>query len=240
MSDSTAPYPMKPTPWIIGSGPQQNVPLDSVPGLNTSDLDTSQSPIPFWDELQNLEPTNANIPVWDQVQLAGQVLPGLCSVSGGRSKRFDVKKAKGKNFATLTHQGFDPAMVKVTQRIWTPQQLYAVWLMQPIIQPLSATLPPASSLALDIYHPALVLEGVTSVVVSRTSFFRPVSGLRGVWEREIDFQEWNPEQKTNVTNTPTSAAAFVRSSPKQQATAATAVLVKLPGDDLAFIAPLGN
>jgi hypothetical protein len=211
----TDPYPMFASPWVPAGGPSQNIPLDQVPGINNYGLTSVSSPIPFWDPpLTSLDPSNSFLPVWDVVKLSGQQLPGLCAVTGGRPKRFDVKKVKGQNFATLTSNGYDPAHLKIIERIWTPQQWYALQLVMPILEPLFPTAPNAASEAVEIRHPALALRNIHSVCIQNITIIAPTPGTHGCWQQEIECIEYKPVRKTqNVTTTPVGSAQFARSSP---------------------------
>lgn len=237
----TDPYPMFASPWVPPGGPSQNIPIDDVPNINTFGLVVVASPIPFWDTpLDVIDPSNAALPVWDVVFLAGQQLPGLCAVTGGRPKRFDVKKVKGQNFATLTSQGYDPAHIKIIQRIWTPQQWYALQLVMPILEPLFPTAPNAASEAIDIKFPALALRNIHSVVVQNISILTPTPGIHGCWQQEIDCLEYKPVRKTqNVTTSPTGSAQFARGSPQSPLASFQPPAASMPGADPLFSGPGG-
>jgi len=230
------------SPWVSGGGPQQNIPSDDVPGINTFGLDATggRNPIPFWDQPSSLDPSNSNFPEWAVVRLAGQTLPGLCSVSGGRAKRFDIKKSPGKNFATITHQGFDPATIKVTERIWTRQQLYALWLIMPLLQPMFEAAHNAASLAVDVYHPALALQSISAVLISRISLLHPTPGTNGCWEQDIELIEWRKPDNKNATETPIAAASFVRGSPGNQLASFQPQAAPLASFDPKFMSPTGH
>lgn len=248
MGFGTAPYPMLRSPWVPPGGSSQNLPFDAVPGINTFGIDTSVGalPVPFWDPVPGtLDPSNARFPPWDVVRLAGQILPGLCAITGGRAKRFDVKRVKGVNFATITHQGADPAQIKIVERIWTPQQLAALQLIMPILEPLNqgTQVQNAATFAVDIYHPALALRRITSVLIQRISILRPTPGVHGEWEQEIELLEYVPTKpKQNVTETVASSATYVRNSSSQPSTTFSPANanVSLPSSSAAFVGPNGH
>lgn len=222
----------------------QQIPFTDVPGINTFGIDTTSfaNGIPFWDApVSSLFPADRNFPAWDVVKLAGQVLPGLCALTGGRAKRYDVKKSKGQNFATLTKQGFDPLRFKIVQRIWTPQQLYALGLIMPILEPLFQTTSDPASDAVDVYHPALALRRCSSVVIANITLLAPTPGIKGCWQQEIECLEYKPVKKTqNVTTTATGSAAFARGSPNQPLASFNPPNFSLPSGDVTFTGPFGT
>jgi hypothetical protein len=232
------------SPWLKTGKPQQNVPIDDVPGINTFGIDTTSfaNGIPFWDApADTLFPANAKFPAWDVVKLAGQILPGLCAVTGGRLKRYDVKKSKGQNFATLTKQGFDPMRFKIVERIWTPQQLYALGLIMPLLEPLFQNTADPASDAVDVYHPALALRRCSSVVIANISLLVPTPGIHGCWQHEIECLEYKPvKKKQNVTTTPTGSASFARGSPNEPLASFNPPNVTLPSGDAAYVGPGGR
>jgi len=209
--------PLLPSGWQLGN-PQQELPTDDPPGINTFGLEVGvgtnlRRDVPFWAEVPAagaLTPSNVQLPAWDVVFLAGEQLPGLCVVTGRQGKRFDVKKTKGSSFATLTHQGQDPAEVKVVERIWTRQQLHALWRIMPILQLSSTSLADGSIQAMEIRHPAVDLMGISAVVL-RTVDLPHASAQKGVFEVTYDLLEYRPMRKNvNVTGTANGAAYDVK------------------------------
>jgi hypothetical protein len=182
--------------WQSPGQPQQNIPLDNLNGFSFA-----PAGVPFWDELLNtLDPSNAAISPWDQVSFAGQILPGIALVTTKRGNRYDVKKAKGRSFATITVQGFDPAEVKVLVKLWTRQQLNAWASILPVLISPSKTNADGTLNALDIYHPALALMNVGAVVIRSVSALKP-SPVRGIWESDIECLEYKPVKAKNDTAT---------------------------------------
>lgn len=233
------PYPLLSGSWQAQGQPQQNLPLDNPPAANTYGFNTNQgrAPIPFWGVAPtSLDPSNANFPVWDIVLLAGQTLPGLCAVKGGRAQRFDVKKSKGTNFGTLTAQGYDPAEFTITERIWTPQQLNALWTMMPILEPLYGAL--AIIQAVDVYHPSLAIRSIASVVIKDITLLHP-SSIRDVWEMDIKCQEYVPPQKKNVTATVTGTTPIAITGVQTQSIRSPQTVTKPPSANASFTGPSG-
>lgn len=218
----TDPFPISAGAWQRGGGPQQNLPLDDVPGLETNGflmfgtaLAITRRQVPFWeDPPSTLDPSNAQLSPWDVVVLGGQPLPGICSVTGKRGKRFDLKKVKGSDFAKLTKQGYEPAEIRITERIWTRQQLNALELIMPMLEAPTQVTPDGTTPALEIRYPALDLRQINSVVIKEISFLRPGS-MKGVFEMDITCLEWKPQPKTNATATVDGATYNVKTQTNQ-------------------------
>lgn len=204
------PYRLLPPEWKRAGQPQQELPNDDPVGISPfarfyADVSrdaNSRVTVPFWDELiATMDPGNAQIPAWNVVRLAGETLPGICDVTGKVGKRFDVKKAKGSNFATLTHQGSEPAQIKVVERIWTRQQLLALWAIMPILRNTSASLANGKIQACDIRNPQLDLMEIGAVVVSTISVPHLSASQKGVVEIEYDMLEYKPKDTKDRTGT---------------------------------------
>lgn len=195
----TDPYPLSPGQWQLPGQPQQNLPNDDTPGLDTNGFSMTETAagilrrqIPFWDDPPaTLDPSNAQFSPWDVVVLSGQRLPGVCTVTGRRGKRFDVKKSKGSDFANITKQGYELAEIKVVERIWTPQQLHALWLMMPMLEAAAQKTPDGTLRALEVRHPVLDLRDVNAVLIKSIGFLQRSSVL-GVWEQELELIEYKP------------------------------------------------
>lgn len=171
-----------------------NIPNDNV-GLS---LRTTDATVPFWDDpVQSIDPSNSNLSPWDICYLANIQLPGICLVQAKKKKRLDIKRAKGKQNATITFNGNDPADVLITCRIWTPVQLSLLQALLPVINP-----PPNAKTfsAVDIAHPALTLLGIGSVVVQFLDALQPTQ-TKGVWELKIYCIEYAGPTKKDVTKT---------------------------------------
>jgi hypothetical protein len=186
--------------WRQEGRPQQNIPFDNTPGLDTNGFlmfETASAivrrSLPFWDEpLMGIEPGNARLSPWDVVYIAGQALPGISRVTGKRGKRYDLKKVKGTDFAKLTKQGYEPAEIRITEQIWTPQQLHALELIMPMLEAPPLVSKDGTQLALEIRYPTLDLRGLNSVVIKEISLLHP-SSIKGVWEQDITCLEYKPD-----------------------------------------------
>lgn len=201
--------------WQRRGQPQENLPFDDTPGLATNAFlmleaanDIVHGRIPFWDDPPNtLDPSNAQFTAWDIVTIGGQVLPGICIVRGKRGKRFDVKKKKGSDFATLTKQGYEPAEISIVNRIWTRQQLHALELMMPMLEAPTQQLPDGTLQALEIRHPALDLRNINAMVIKDIGLLGPGS-TKGVMEQTITCLEYKPPKKTNSSGTVKGATMY--------------------------------
>lgn len=68
----------------------------------------------FWEDAPAL---------WDTVLLGDEDLPGLARVTGSHGRKLDVKSPPGRNGATITDKGYQPAKVEITLKLWTKEQL---------------------------------------------------------------------------------------------------------------------
>lgn len=211
---STDPFPIPAGSWQQNGQPQQLLPMDDVPGLETNGYlmfeDAGRiirGQLPFWGEMPaTLDPSNTQFNPWDVVFLGGQQLPGLCQVTGKRGKRYDLKKAKGSDFARITKQGYEPAEIRIVERIWTRQHLHALELIMPMLEAPTPRASDGSEQAIEIRHPALDLRGINAVVIQRIDFLRD-SSIKGMKEQEIVCLEWKPT-KGNATTTVDGATMY--------------------------------
>jgi hypothetical protein len=177
-----------------------NLPNDPINGLTIQ----PQSSVPFWDTAPvNLDPSNNDLNIWDICVLNGNQLPGLCRLRSKTHREYDIKKSKGGNGATLTFTGYYPAEVVIENRIWTRYQLNVLTSIAPLISPKTNQNPKAvpSDLAVDIYHPALSIYSISSVIVVAIDILEQ-SPVRGVWQQRIHCLEYVPQVKgLNTTAT---------------------------------------
>lgn len=207
MDPIPVPYSLHPTGWQRQGQPQQELPNDEPVGISpfarfyAGQQGNARQTIPFWGEPiagAALDLGNAQLPAWQTVRLAGETLPGLCEVTGKLGKRFDVKKSKGSQFSTLTHQGQDPAEIRVVETIWTRQQLLALWSILPLLQNATASLANGQIQACEVRHPALDLMGINTVVVRGLGLPKLE---KDTLKLEIDLLEYRPKDGRNVTGT---------------------------------------
>jgi hypothetical protein len=86
----------------------------------TTDLDISI----FWDDSADL---------WDTVFLGAEPLPGIARVTGSHGRKLDVKSPPGRNGATITDKGYQPAKVEITLKLWEKAQLEAWFRIAPTL-----------------------------------------------------------------------------------------------------------
>lgn len=140
-----------------------------------------QTPLPFWDDGSNNE--------WDALVLGQTRFPGLATVTGSVSRKVDAKKAPGSDGATLTDQGYEPAKIEITIRVWDREQ----W--DRLISAIGAVHPRRAGgvrQPLDIAHPAANALGVRSVYVTDIKFPEIANGILSL---SMSATEWFPSPK---------------------------------------------
>jgi hypothetical protein len=137
--------------------------------------------VPFWDDA---------FATWDKVRLGDTTLPGVCSVGGAVKRDIEVKKSKGSDGATLKDNGYAPASLSITWRIYTAEQWLAAQAFIPTIHPRTKG---GERRPVAIGHPAPNLLGVKTIYVKEIGF-PEVTG-----EKEISIPisaiEWDEEPK---------------------------------------------
>lgn len=131
--------------------------------------------------------------LWDTLILGGDVWPGLPTVDVQVSRSIDAQKKKGDDGANLVDQGYEPAKVKITLRLWLADQ----W---SDLQRLLATIHPRRKggvrTPLEIVHPATQLVGVRTIYVTAIGNPTPGTGAdTGSMTISLDALEWFPEPK---------------------------------------------
>ncbi len=158
--------------------------------------------IPFWDPV----PTTAEgdtlaFDPWDTVFLAGEQLPGICTVKGLPTLAFDKKKAGGVDGATITVNGYLPGPIDVECMMWTAAQFTEMQRIAPKIwrRP-NKKKTSAKELAVSIAHPAFAVWGITDVVVLGVSVPEkgPVDGSKVI---KIKCVEYVPTEAKSRTKT---------------------------------------
>jgi hypothetical protein len=98
------------------------------------------------------------------IVLAGQRSPGQVTLSGhDRKIGWDIKKGAGQAGATTTRTSEDPVEITCAFYLATPED-FAAWPSFDAL--LRSTVSGAVPKALDVYHPDLAANGITSVVLS--------------------------------------------------------------------------
>lgn len=142
--------------------------------------------------------------MWDTLILGGEVWPGLPTVESDPSRAVDAQKKAGDDGANLVDQGYEPAKVKITIRIWLAEQ----WKE---LQRLLATIHPRKKggirTPVDILHPETQLKGVRQIYVTHIGPAVPGRGAEhGSLTLSFDALEWFPSPKPAKSNTKKSKA----------------------------------
>ena len=146
-----------------------------------------------------------NPAAYNFVTCAGVKSPGIFKLSGGgRPYKWDIKDAAAAQGATETYLGW-----KISERIegrfefWLPGQIdefYATFL--PVLKYDATKTAPQP---IQIFHPALLANDISSVI---TVHVGPLTHDGGqLWVVEIEWAEYRPPPKKNVTTTPKGANA---------------------------------
>lgn len=103
-----------------------------------------------------------NPELYDVVIVAGEASPGVCKITGhDRKIGWDIKAGSGQSGATTTLKDVPPVEFTLTLKLVTYED-FADW---PAFQALiESTVAGATPRALDIYHPDLAANDISSVV----------------------------------------------------------------------------
>jgi hypothetical protein len=187
-----------PAPW--GPGPWRAP--DALPGS-----------IPEWDPGANtLDLIDRNGTEWDRITIAGVRLMAIADVQGDKDTRIDVKQTPGTDGATQTTLGVSPAPITIRLRFLTPAAVQQWSDLVPSLQPIPGK-PPRDPV--DVYHPALALNGIKSLYLKTLGTLR-VTVPGGPMEVTTRWLEFLPPKKTSthtalgssssgLANTPTAA-----------------------------------
>ncbi len=169
-----------PSPPQLG-GPWRN------PGATTS--------IPEWDPgaiVQDLIEQNGT--EWDRITIAGVKLMAIADVQGDKDTRIDVKQTPGTDGATATSLGVSPAPITIRLRFLTLEAVQQWADIVPSLQPIPGK-PPTDPV--DVYHPALALNGIKSLYLKTLGTLR-VSHPGGPMEVLTRWLEFLPPKKTGT------------------------------------------
>lgn len=145
---------------------------------------------------------------WDKLNVAGVDNPGLFSLAGGggRLYRWEVKDPAGGQGGFVTYRGWKLSEnIKAKFQFWTATQIaefYGSFL--PLLQYDATKQAPKP---VDVFHPALLANGITSVVVNEIGPLTDESQGKQLWSVTIDLTEYGPPPKKNATSTPDGAKA---------------------------------
>jgi hypothetical protein len=154
---------------------------------------------------------------WDTVLVAGVRSPGIATVGEFKSRGpWDEKKGKGQMFATLTYTGKNLRRGEITFLLRagpnpsTPGQNYTdlqQWITFSALFQYDSSAKQVQAQAVAIYHPALKMINLTSVIAEDTPSPVRVRDGDTLYRVVLPLLEWAPTPKTPAVSTPTGAKA---------------------------------
>ena len=162
-----------------------------------------------------------NEELFDVISLGGIASPGILrSISGHDIEaKWDSKEASGQKGATTTLKGFPPRTITCTFYLADVEDFNAWPVFQAIIE---STVNGPSPKAIEIYHPDLASQHITSVCQGKIS--GPQHDGKGGQTRVVTFQEYFPPKKAG--GTPSGSVAKPKNDPNQAALDELAKLTK--------------
>jgi hypothetical protein len=137
---------------------------------------------------------------YDVVKIGGVECPGICVLSGfKRDTEWDVKKGKGTKGGTATLSQLPPAKGSIEFFLWTAfhfEAWDAIFRARFLYDPTKKTVN-----AVDIYHPALSVIDIYSVVTE--SIGPVVHKGKQLYSITVELLEYLPPPKKTATGTPT-------------------------------------
>jgi hypothetical protein len=133
---------------------------------------------------------------WNSVQMASEVLPGICEIKGlDVGIECDTKKARGSDQPTSKDNGVDPAKFEIHE--WMNESHFVGF--QRIVQVLNPRRPGRDRSPVKIVHPWPNLLGITNIRILKISGDQPTArgGFRVVWKVE----EWFDKPKAQPKKT---------------------------------------
>lgn len=131
--------------------------------------------------------------LWDTLLMGGEYWPGLPTVESEPSRSVDVQKKKGDDGATEADQGYEPAKVKITLKIWLKEQWEELQRLLPLIHPRKKG---GLKTPVDIVHPETQLKGVRQIYVTKIGAAVPGRGAEtGSLTITFEAIEWFPAPK---------------------------------------------
>jgi len=137
---------------------------------------------------------------YDFLNVSGVISPGLFKLEGGsRPYKWDIKDAAGVQGATESYRGLRPSEdIKGQFLFWTADQVTEFYESFVVLLHYDAT--KKTALPVDVLHPVLAANGITSLI---TTSVGPLEHLdKQLWGVTVEFKEYNPAKKKNVTTTP--------------------------------------
>lgn len=168
--------------------------------------------VPFWLVATTVdkeeEATYAPAGEWDKLVIKGRPVPGLAQVDASAALKVDQKKGAGKNGATPTFHGRNPAKIDVQIVIWTEPQLSA--LLDQLADYWPSEPDKKSPKPWDMYHPNLALLGIKSAYIVGVSSLKrgPVAQSKMMTWTLQEFRKGSGAGKS-ASITPASSVANV-------------------------------
>ncbi len=126
--------------------------------------------------------------LFNVIDLGGVFSPGVVTLSGHDDVvDWDVKAAEGQKGASMTRKGGKPRSFKASFSMATPEQ-FAAW--PAFRDAINSTVKGTTTSAIDIYHPRLASQGITSVV--KGTIGGTVDDGKGGQTIVVTFQEYAP------------------------------------------------
>ncbi len=135
--------------------------------------------------------------------IGGVASQGIARVldSDGRPYDWDKKNSSGSQGATLTYRGWDLSGFKIRFEFWTAEQID--YFENTMLPALSYDALKTAPKPVVIYHPILAARDVNAGVVLKVG---PLVDLGAqLWGVTVEFTEFRPPKKKNVTATPKGA-----------------------------------
>lgn len=149
---------------------------------------------------------------WDVLFVGATLTPGVIkSISGcGIAYKWDKKRGKGAQGATLTYTGEDPPTLTVVISIGyyrhDPAEIRQQWAdLSAFIEELRYDGTKQNVQAVDASHPALAMVGITSVVCESIGAPERVRDGDSEYTVKFQFTPYKPPPKTSATSSPTTS-----------------------------------
>jgi hypothetical protein len=166
-----------------GGGGTDSIITDQTTGPDGGGL-TAPAGIAYWDDRG--QPID-----WEIVYLAGVGWPGVAEVSGaGCSRKIDVQKTKGEDGAALKDEGYEPARLTITLKIYSAQDWQRLQELLPLIHPRKKG---GARTPIDICYPSVNLLGITQIYIDKIPIPAKPSAEDGILVLELSAIEWFPE-----------------------------------------------
>lgn len=151
--------------------------------------------------------------LYDHIELGGVQSPGVVKLSGhDRKIGWDIKKGSGQSGATTTRSSDDPVEFTASFFLADAEDI-AAW--PTFLAVVKSTVSGKTPQALEVYHPDLAENGITSVV--QATILGTVHDGMGGQTRAIKFLEYRPPVKKGGTPKGAKASAAKAADPNQAA-----------------------